>query len=108
AIKYGTDCIPPWFITIKGTCENDRWTITVTDSGDGFSEDTLIMLHKKIEETTLNSGMPELTINGLGLLNVYMRWKIYMKDKAVFSFGNTENGHAYVSIGASGKKEDSL
>ena len=103
AVKYGTDCIPPWSITVRGEDLKDRWQITVTDSGNGFTEEAIRMLHEKIKEADSNPGMPELTIDGLGLLNVYMRWRIYKKEQALFSFGNTPEGHAFVTIGA--KKE---
>jgi len=43
--------------------------------------------------------MPELQINGLGLLNVYLRWKLYCQDDIIFTYGNTEDGHGKVSIG---------
>ncbi len=99
AIKYGTDCIPPWDITIKGIDTDDLWSITVTDSGNGFSEEIIQIIHDKIEETDKNSGMPELAINGLGLINVYMRWKIFARERSIFSFGNTPEGHAFVTIG---------
>lgn len=104
ALKYGTDCLPPWSVTVKGAETEKGWLITVTDSGNGFTEETIQMLHEKIKEADLNPGMPELTIDGLGLLNVYLRWKIYQKDNAIFSFGNTPEGHAYVSIGAKNRE----
>ena len=37
AIKYGSDCEPPWHISIKGYILSDRWQIDVTDSGTGFT-----------------------------------------------------------------------
>jgi len=33
------------------------------------------------------------------MINVYIRWKLYCGDDIVFDFGNTEDGHAYVTIG---------
>lgn len=99
AIKYGTDCIPPWTITINGTGTPSDWRITVSDTGNGFDDDAIKMLHSKMEECDKHPGMPELQINGLGMINVYLRWKIFAKDASIFEFGNTEDGHAYVTIG---------
>ena len=99
AIKYGTDCIPPWTITIKGTLTPSGWQITVSDTGNGFDDDAIKMLHSKMEECDKHPSMPELQINGLGMINVYLRWKIFAKDASIFEFGNTEDGHAYVTIG---------
>ena len=69
------------------------------DSGNGFSEEAISMIQEKIANADQNPGMPELKIDGLGILNVYMRWKIFQKERAIFSFGNTPEGHGIVSIG---------
>jgi len=99
AIKYGTDCIPPWTISIIGKMYDNHWQIDVIDSGNGFSEEAIWLIHDRIREADANPGMPELKIDGLGIVNVYMRWKIYCKDNAIFKVGNTPNGHGIVSIG---------
>ena len=99
ALKYGTDCLPPWTIQITGTLYADHWQIDVMDSGNGFSEEAISMIQEKIANADQNPGMPELKIDGLGILNVYMRWKIFQKERAIFSFGNTPEGHGIVSIG---------
>lgn len=99
AIKYGTNCIPPWTIKVIGRYDENHWQIDIIDSGDGFSEEAIEMIHQKIKEVNSNPGMPELKIDGLGLLNVYMRWKIHSKETTIFRFGNTPDGHAIVSIG---------
>lgn len=99
AIKYGTDCIPPWTITITGSQYADHWQIDITDSGNGFSKEAMELIQKRIDEADINSGIPELKIDGLGLLNVYIRWKLYCKENTIFHFGNTADGHAIVSIG---------
>lgn len=99
AIKYGTDCIPPWSITIRGTRSGNQWQIDVIDSGNGFSEDALAKINKRITYMDANPGMPEMKIDGLGILNVHMRWKLFAKDSYFFEMKNTENGHGMVSIG---------
>lgn len=99
ALKYGTDCIPPWHITVTSLVTPDFWQIDVTDSGNGFSEDRIALIDSRIREAGERTGMPELQINGLGLLNVYLRWKLYCQDDIIFTYGNTEDGHGKVSIG---------
>ena len=37
AIKYGSDCEPPWTITISSTINQNSWQIDVTDTGPGFT-----------------------------------------------------------------------
>ena len=46
-----------------------------------------------------NPGMPALKINGLGTVNVFLRWKLFCKDDIIFRYGNTADGHGIVSIG---------
>lgn len=105
AIKYGTDCIPPWTITITGKQYADHWLIDIVDSGNGFSKEAMELIQKRIDEADIDSGIPELKIDGLGLLNVYIRWKLYCKENTIFRFGNTADGHAIVSIGSKMEKE---
>jgi two-component system sensor histidine kinase YesM len=50
AIKYGTDCIPPWTITISGTGTPSDWQITVSDTGNGFDGKTIEMLRSRMNE----------------------------------------------------------
>lgn len=99
AIKYGTTCAPPWTISIIGRVYEDYWQIDIIDSGDGFTKDAIDMITNRIEEVNNNPGMPEMKINGLGIVNVYMRWKIFSQDSMIFKYGNTPEGHGIVSIG---------
>ena len=111
SIKYGTNCLPPWKITITSFRDESMWYIRVTDSGNGFGEEVLDELNKKIATINrdLNHNLTDLKIGGLGMINVYIRWKLYCGDDIVFDFGNTEDGHAYVTIGRKtpGGTEDS-
>lgn len=99
AIKYGSDCDPPWHISVIGRVYEDHWQIDVLDTGNGFSEEALKKIQNNIDHALANLGMPELKIDGLGTLNVFLRWKIFCKDDIIFSCGNTEEGHGKVSIG---------
>ena len=99
AIKYGTDCIPPWNLSIIGRTYNDHWQIDVIDSGNGFSDKDILAITKLIKDSERKAGMPEMKINGLGILNVYTRWKLFCGENIIFSYGNTKEGHGIVSIG---------
>ncbi|MDD3219652.1 MAG: histidine kinase [Lachnospiraceae bacterium] len=99
AIKYGTNKIPPWGIAVHGKIYKDYWQIDVMDSGDGFTEESLELIHKRIEAASKHLGMPDIQLNGMGTLNVYLRWKLFCGDDMIFELGNTEDGHGMVSIG---------
>jgi two-component system sensor histidine kinase YesM len=100
AIKYGTDCTPPWTISIHGWQDKEHWQVDVIDSGNGFSDKVLDAIQKNIAHAKERSGMPELHINGLGIVNVFLRWKFYVGDGMIFHIGNTPEGHGICSIGA--------
>ncbi len=99
ALKYGTDCLPPWYIHIKGLVTEDGWEIHVIDSGSGFSQEAIETINERIDFVNRNPGIPEMKIDGLGLVNVYMRWKIHAKDRIIFTFGPSQDGHGQVTIG---------
>lgn len=99
AVKYGTNCIPPWNLSITGRIYEDRWQIDIIDSGTGFTPEDLEAIRDRINEADSHSGMPEMQINGLGMVNVYMRWKLFCGDTMIFSYGNTKEGNGIVSIG---------
>ncbi|MBU5482045.1 sensor histidine kinase [Blautia sp. MSJ-19] len=99
AIKYGSDCAPPWTITIRSVLTDNSWKISVSDTGPGFSEEACEKIAQNLAKADQNPGLPELRINGLGTINVYLRWKIFCKGNIIFEYGNTEDGHGIVSIG---------
>lgn len=99
AIKYGIDTIPPWTIKIKGVITEEYWKIYITDTGNGFSEQTLKDLRQKFEISPENSDLHNLHLNGLGLINVHIRWKIFTKEKYIFEIKNTINNNGEVIIG---------
>lgn len=99
AIKYGSNCEPPWYITIRGIQEKDYWKIDIIDSGTGFTPEALEKIATNIKKADQNPGMPELKINGLGTLNVYLRWKLFCGKNMIFLYGNTPERHGIVTIG---------
>jgi two-component system sensor histidine kinase YesM len=99
ALKYGTSCAPPWNISIVGRVDETHWQIDVIDSGTGFTDEAIRTIAGRIEEVNNNPGMPEMQINGLGIINVYLRWKIFCQDTMIFNYGNTPEGHGMMSIG---------
>lgn len=99
AIKYGSDCAPPWTISVSSVISKNYWKITVTDTGPGFSRDACERIAQNLAKADQNPGLPELRINGLGTVNVYLRWKIFCKGNIIFEYGNTKEGHGIVSIG---------
>ena len=86
-------------ISVSSVIAENYWKITVTDNGPGFSEEACQKIAQNLAKADQNPGLPELKINGLGTVNVYLRWKIFCNGKIIFEYGNTEDGHGIVSIG---------
>lgn len=105
AIKYGSECLPPWHITIRGTRSADCWKVEVIDSGTGFSREALTLIEENIKAAQENPGMPDIQVGGMGTLNLYLRWKLFCKEDMILNYGNTEDGHGIVTIGRYTRKE---
>lgn len=106
ALKYGTNCNPPWAVKISSECTDTYWKIRVEDEGLGFTEDALQQLDEKLSAVkTSPAELSKLQINGLGLVNIYIRLSIYFENHFIFEYGNTDDGHAYAAIGAFYQKE---
>ena len=99
AIKHGTQSAPPWHIEIQGFIENQQWQITVKDNGPGFSPESLANIDKKIQEIDERGLLPNLELNGMALLNIYIRLKLVYREKMLFQIETPGESGAMVTIG---------
>lgn len=101
SIKFMTkEKSPPWKINIKGSYNEQYWEIRVQDNGPGFQEDELRMLQEKIEQINQTGVLPNLELNGMGLMNIYIRLKLLYGGEHIFRLENAdEPGGAIVTIG---------
>lgn len=98
-IKYALNVDPPWVIHITGYIKDSCWIIQVKDNGSGFPPDFLDSFHKKVLEIDWKKPLPELSINGMGILNLYMRLFLKYKQDLIFSLDNLPENGACVTIG---------
>jgi sensor histidine kinase YesM len=89
----------PWEIRVEGGLENDEWHVTVSDNGPGFDPEVDKNLRKNMDEILATGVLPSLKIEGMGILNIFIR--LYLLDGIpfVFDFGNKEDGGAFVTVG---------
>ena len=99
AIKHGTKNAPPWVVSVKGFIKDSLWQIDVFDNGPGFDLKQLDTLNKKILEITKTGLLPSLEIEGMGLLNTYIRLKMTYGNDTIFRIENNPTGGSKVSIG---------
>ena len=57
------------------------------------------MLHQKISEIDKTGLLPSLEINGMGLLNIYIRYRLLHGDRTIFRLENQPGGGAAITIG---------
>lgn len=99
AIKFTTKKKKPWHISIVGTLTDSYWEISIIDNGPGFDNAELENLQRKIEEIDRTEVLPNLEINGMGLMNIYIRFKILFQGNYIFRLGNHSPNGAIVTIG---------
>ena len=101
AIKFSTRSVrPPWIVRIEGTVTEKGWEIAILDNGSGFNEKDLKELEEKIEYIDRTQMLPSLEIDGMGLMNIYIRFRTYYHEKQIFRIGNREEGGAFIVVGA--------
>lgn len=101
AIKFTTTTKAPWYIHISGSISTSHWELQIRDNGPGFSKEKLEELYQRVAEVNKTGTLPNLEINGMGLLNIYMRFKILYKGNHIFRFSNHAEKGAIVTIGSS-------
>ncbi len=91
---------PPWKISVSGQYTPDYFKIIVTDHGDGFSKESLKKIHLQMAEFDKTAQIPNLEINGMGLINIYVRFKLTYKDDAIFEIESNVGEGCQITIGA--------
>ena len=100
SIKFATKSVkPPWKIIIKGTITNAYWEISISDNGTGFAESEIEVLNAKINEINKTGLLPNLEISGMGLMNIYIRFKLLYKGSHIFRISNLAHSGALLTIG---------
>ena len=77
-------------VSIRTYIEDSWWRLEIKDNGDGFTKDALAGIRERI------SGMNEetvhtLSIDGLGLANIYLRLKLYYDNQFIFQLENRQD-----------------
>lgn len=100
AVKYGTKVAPPWHIAVRVYSEGELWFVEVQDNGPGFSTEGRERIQQAIEEMNRTGRAPSLRVDGMGLLNVYIRLKmLYNNHRMTFQISDAPTGGAVVTIG---------
>lgn len=101
ALKYSTRHEPPWEIRISGYKSNTLWMIVVKDNGPGFEPEKLDYITQKIAEINTSGLLPSLELDGMGLLNIYIRLRLSYKNQTIFQIADNIEAGSNVTIGGS-------
>lgn len=100
SIKFMTAAkLPPYYVSITGNIIDEKFIITISDNGTGFDQKVLERLHEEIQRINQSNLLPELEINGLGILNVYIRLRNIYKEALTFEIANLTTGGSRITIG---------
>lgn len=100
AIKFTSKRVqPPWRIEITGNRNGDWWELHIADNGCGFEAEDLQSLNERIRQINESGLLPGLELNGMGILNVFIRFKLLYGENYIFKLCNRTGGGAMVTIG---------
>ena len=105
AVRSVTTRKPPWEVTIHCETRDGNWYVTVSDNGPGFDPEVDKNLRAQMDQILETGTLPSLKIQGMGILNIFIR--LYLLDGIpfIFDMGNRPQGGAFVTIGGSLRKE---
>lgn len=99
SIKYASLKSAPWHIHIRCYRKNNDWYIAVRDNGFGFDDQVLQDLKDKMNKINENNLLPNLELDGMGLMNIFIRLKLLYNRSAKFEIHNLDGGGCEVTIG---------
>ena len=99
SVKFTSHTQPPWHIQVNGFLDEERWIICIKDNGTGFDEKVSQRLRSQMEDVLTFNILPSLELDGMGLLNIFMRLYLTFGNSFIFDFGNLPEGGAFVIVG---------
>ena len=99
AIKSVTTQSPPWKIKVYGYIEGDNWYIEVQDNGPGWDKEVDKKLRAQMDRILETRTLPSLKIEGMGVLNIFIRFYLLDGITFLFDFGDRPEGGAFVKVG---------
>lgn len=107
SVKFTSKTAPPWHIRIEGYIDAGQWLISVKDNGPGFAPEVDRHLRAQMDKILKYSKLPSLELDGMGILNIFIRFYLLFGKAFLFQFGNLpDKGGAFVIVGGRFHEED--
>ena len=98
AVRACTRSGPPWMLTTEGTRSGREWEIRVSDNGPGFGPVALCAFQEMQRAYDENRLIPAFSIDGMGLINIHIRLKLFFRGAATMEISNRDSGGTVVTI----------
>lgn len=106
SVKFVSKTAPPWHIRVEGYIDAGLWLISVKDNGPGFDPEVDKHLRSQMDEILKYSRLPSLELDGMGILNIFIRFYLLFGRAFLFQFGNLPEGGAFVIVGGRFHEKD--
>ena len=106
SVKFVSKTAPPWHIRVEGYIDAGLWLISVKDNGPGFDPEVDRHLRSQMDEILKYSRLPSLELDGMGILNIFIRFYLLFGRAFLFQFGNLPEGGAFVIVGGRFHEKD--
>lgn len=106
SVKFVSKTAPPWHIRIEGYIDAGQWLISVKDNGPGFDPEIDKHLRSQMDDILKYSRLPSLELDGMGILNIFIRFYLLFGRAFLFQFGNLPEGGAFVIVGGRFHEKD--
>ena len=106
SVKFVSKTAPPWHIRVEGYIDAGQWLISVKDNGPGFDPEIDRHLRSQMDEILKYSRLPSLELDGMGILNIFIRFYLLFGRAFLFQFGNLPEGGAFVIVGGRFHEKD--
>ncbi len=106
SVKFVSKTAPPWHIRVEGYIDAGQWLISVKDNGPGFDPEVDRHLRSQMDEILKYSRLPSLELDGMGILNIFIRFYLLFGRAFLFQFGNLPEGGAFVIVGGRFHEKD--
>ncbi|WP_343249687.1 cache domain-containing sensor histidine kinase [Diplocloster hominis] len=87
-----------WHIEIEVCVTNEEWRITVSDNGQGFTQEQIREM-KEIIDRWEEDPEKQQEASGLGLRNTILRLYLFYKEDFIYDIRNRQTGGAEIVIG---------
>jgi len=92
---------PPWIIKLHASIDQDYWKVTIFDNGIGIPTSKIDEIKDQVSDflRAPSKSIKDLTLGGMGLINILVRLKLFYQDDFIFDIQNGNYSSTQITIG---------